>query len=85
MARSGAVLQADHAGVEAILALATDYPDRINDRPGTGWTPSLAVADLDEMVGVLVTGAFSLMEGRRARIRGTAWPACVIPRAIPSG
>ena len=51
----------------------------------TGWTPSLAVADLDEMVGVLVTGACSLMEGRRARMRGTAWAACVIPRAIPSG
>jgi catechol 2,3-dioxygenase-like lactoylglutathione lyase family enzyme len=40
-------------GGEAVLALATDHPDRIGDRQGTGWTPSLAVADLDEMMGHL--------------------------------
>jgi predicted enzyme related to lactoylglutathione lyase len=40
-------------GGEAVLALATDHPDRINDRPGTGWTPNLAVDDLDGMVGRL--------------------------------
>jgi catechol 2,3-dioxygenase-like lactoylglutathione lyase family enzyme len=40
-------------GGEAVLALATDHPDRISDRPGTGWTPSLTVDDLDDMVGRL--------------------------------
>jgi catechol 2,3-dioxygenase-like lactoylglutathione lyase family enzyme len=29
------------------LALATDHPDRISDRAGTGWTPTLAVDDFD--------------------------------------
>ena len=38
---------------EAVLALATDHPDRISDRPGAGWTPILAVDDLDDMVGRL--------------------------------
>ena len=32
-------------GGEAVLALATDHPDRISDRPGTGWTPGLTVDD----------------------------------------
>src|SRR5258708_28605283 len=36
-------------GGEAVLALATDHPDRISDRPGTGWTPNLTVDDLDDM------------------------------------
>jgi catechol 2,3-dioxygenase-like lactoylglutathione lyase family enzyme len=40
-------------GGEAVLALATDHPDRISDRPGTGWTPSLTADDLDDMVGRL--------------------------------
>ena len=40
-------------GGETVLSLATDHPDRISDRPGTGWTPNLAVDDLDEMVGRL--------------------------------
>jgi predicted enzyme related to lactoylglutathione lyase len=38
---------------EAVLALATDHPDRISDCPGTGWTPTLAVDDLDDLVGRL--------------------------------
>ena len=37
-------------GGDAVLALATDHPDRISDRPGTGWTPSVTVDDLDDMV-----------------------------------
>src|SRR5258708_36945582 len=53
MAGSGGVLHADHAGGEAVLALAIDHPDRISDRPGMGWTPNLAVDDLDDMVGRL--------------------------------
>jgi catechol 2,3-dioxygenase-like lactoylglutathione lyase family enzyme len=40
-------------GGEAVLALATDHPDRISDRPGTGWTPTLTVDDLDDTVGRL--------------------------------
>jgi predicted enzyme related to lactoylglutathione lyase len=38
---------------EAVLALATDHPDRISDRPGTGWAPNLAVDDLDGLLGRL--------------------------------
>jgi catechol 2,3-dioxygenase-like lactoylglutathione lyase family enzyme len=38
---------------ETVLALATDHPDRISDRPGMGWTPNLTVDDLDDMVGRL--------------------------------
>jgi catechol 2,3-dioxygenase-like lactoylglutathione lyase family enzyme len=36
-----------------VLALATDHPDRIADRPGTGWTPNLKVDDLDATVAQL--------------------------------
>jgi predicted enzyme related to lactoylglutathione lyase len=35
------------------LALATDHPDRISPRPGTGWTPILVVEDLDATVAEL--------------------------------
>jgi catechol 2,3-dioxygenase-like lactoylglutathione lyase family enzyme len=38
---------------ETVLALATDHPDRISDRPGVGWTPSLSVDDLDATVARL--------------------------------
>ena len=38
---------------DAVLSLATDHPDRMSDRPGAGWTPSLAVDDLDDLVGRL--------------------------------
>jgi predicted enzyme related to lactoylglutathione lyase len=40
-------------GSDTVLALATDHPDRISDHPGTGWTPNLAVDELDDMVGRL--------------------------------
>lgn len=32
------------------LALATDHPDRIAPRPGTGWAPILVVEDFDVTV-----------------------------------
>jgi catechol 2,3-dioxygenase-like lactoylglutathione lyase family enzyme len=35
------------------LALATDHPDRIPARPGTGWAPILVVEDFDAMVAEL--------------------------------
>lgn len=35
------------------LALATDHPDRIAPRPGTGWSPILVVADFDATVAEL--------------------------------
>mgnify|MGYP001236565392 CR=1 FL=1 len=35
------------------LALATDHPDRISPRPGTGWTPILVVDDFDATVAEL--------------------------------
>ncbi len=35
------------------LALATDHPDRICARPGTGWTPILEVEDFDATVAEL--------------------------------
>jgi catechol 2,3-dioxygenase-like lactoylglutathione lyase family enzyme len=37
----------------AVLALATDHPDRIGEQPGRGWTPNLAVDDLDATVARL--------------------------------
>src|ERR1700691_1283662 len=37
-------------GGEAVLAPPTHHPDRISDRPGTGWTPILTVDDLDDTV-----------------------------------
>src|SRR5258707_11246375 len=36
-------------GGDAVLGLATDYPDRISGCPGTGWTANLTVEDLDDM------------------------------------
>lgn len=38
---------------EPALALATDHPDRISSRPGSGWAPTLAVDDFDATVGEL--------------------------------
>ncbi len=35
------------------LALATDHPDRITARPGSGWAPTLVVADFDATVAEL--------------------------------
>lgn len=35
------------------LALATDHPDRISSRPGTGWAPTLVVDDFDATVAEL--------------------------------
>jgi catechol 2,3-dioxygenase-like lactoylglutathione lyase family enzyme len=35
------------------IALATDHPDRIPDRPGVGWTPNLGVSDFDTYVARL--------------------------------
>ena len=36
-----------------VLALATDHPDRISPRPGSGWAPTLAVDDFDATVAEL--------------------------------
>jgi catechol 2,3-dioxygenase-like lactoylglutathione lyase family enzyme len=38
---------------EPVLALATDHPDRISDRPGAGWMPTLVVDDFDATVAEL--------------------------------
>jgi catechol 2,3-dioxygenase-like lactoylglutathione lyase family enzyme len=35
------------------LALATDHPDRISPRPGSGWAPTLVVDDFDATVAEL--------------------------------
>jgi catechol 2,3-dioxygenase-like lactoylglutathione lyase family enzyme len=37
----------------AVLALATDHPDRIARQSGFGWTPTLAVDDLDSTIAHL--------------------------------
>jgi catechol 2,3-dioxygenase-like lactoylglutathione lyase family enzyme len=37
----------------ASLALATDHPERIPDRPGMGWTPTLAVDNFDATINGL--------------------------------
>jgi catechol 2,3-dioxygenase-like lactoylglutathione lyase family enzyme len=42
-------------GGDSVLALATDHPERIGDRSGSGWTPNLAVEDLDDMLAHLRT------------------------------
>jgi catechol 2,3-dioxygenase-like lactoylglutathione lyase family enzyme len=36
-----------------VLALATDHPERIPPRPGTGWAPTLIVDDFDATVAEL--------------------------------
>ena len=41
------------AGGGAVIALATDHPDRINPNPRTGWTPTFSVDDFDATVGAL--------------------------------
>jgi catechol 2,3-dioxygenase-like lactoylglutathione lyase family enzyme len=40
-------------GGGAVLALATDHPDRIAERPGSGWTPTFSVDDFDATVAAL--------------------------------
>ena len=37
----------------ASLALATDHPDRICDRPGTGWMPTFSVDAFDATIARL--------------------------------
>ena len=40
-------------GGGAVIALATDHPDRINPNPRTGWTPTFSVDDFDATVSAL--------------------------------
>jgi catechol 2,3-dioxygenase-like lactoylglutathione lyase family enzyme len=44
-------LTARDGGAE--LALATDHPERVSERPGSGWTPVFAVDDFDDTVAQL--------------------------------
>ena len=37
----------------ATLALATDHPERVAERPGIGWTPTFATDDFDGFVAEL--------------------------------
>jgi|SRR5580658_3942944 catechol 2,3-dioxygenase-like lactoylglutathione lyase family enzyme len=37
----------------AVLALATDHPERIGHQTGVGWTPTISVDDLDATVAHL--------------------------------
>jgi catechol 2,3-dioxygenase-like lactoylglutathione lyase family enzyme len=45
------VLRAPHGSTT--IGLATDHPDRIQDRPGAGWAPTFAVSEFDAFVGQL--------------------------------
>jgi catechol 2,3-dioxygenase-like lactoylglutathione lyase family enzyme len=45
------LLRAPHGSTT--IGLATDHPDRIPERPGVGWTPTLAVDDFDAFVSAL--------------------------------
>jgi catechol 2,3-dioxygenase-like lactoylglutathione lyase family enzyme len=40
-------------GGGAVLALATDHPDRIGEQPGKGWTPTFVVDDFNATVAQL--------------------------------
>jgi catechol 2,3-dioxygenase-like lactoylglutathione lyase family enzyme len=40
-------------GGGAVIALATDHPDRISPNPRTGWTPTFSVDDFDATVASL--------------------------------
>jgi catechol 2,3-dioxygenase-like lactoylglutathione lyase family enzyme len=46
-----AVLRAPRGA--ATIALATDHPERIPERPGVGWTPTFAADDFDGFVSRL--------------------------------
>jgi catechol 2,3-dioxygenase-like lactoylglutathione lyase family enzyme len=37
----------------AVLALATDHPERIGHQAGVGWTPTISVDDLDATIAHL--------------------------------
>jgi catechol 2,3-dioxygenase-like lactoylglutathione lyase family enzyme len=37
----------------AVLALATDHPERVSTQSGSGWAPTLVVDDLDAAVAYL--------------------------------
>jgi catechol 2,3-dioxygenase-like lactoylglutathione lyase family enzyme len=39
----------------AVLALATDHPERIAHHSGVGWTPTLSIDDFDETIARLIT------------------------------
>jgi catechol 2,3-dioxygenase-like lactoylglutathione lyase family enzyme len=45
------LLKAPHGS--STIALATDHPERIPDRPGIGWTPTFAVDDFDQTIAEL--------------------------------
>jgi len=36
-----------------VVALATDHPERISERPGVGWTPTFSVDDFDATVAFM--------------------------------
>ena len=42
------LLRAPHGSTT--VGLATDHPERIPDRPGVGWAPTLGVSDFDGFV-----------------------------------
>jgi catechol 2,3-dioxygenase-like lactoylglutathione lyase family enzyme len=52
------------------LALATDHPDRISPRPGTGWTPILVVDDFDATVAELRQRGVSFDAGEEGADEG---------------
>jgi len=61
-----------HGSAGPALALATDHPDRIPAAPGTGWTPTLTVDDLDSPL--MSTAPWSDFR-RRGGGRGRGLPA----------
>jgi catechol 2,3-dioxygenase-like lactoylglutathione lyase family enzyme len=67
------------------LALATDHPDRIPVRPGTGWTPTLAVADFDATVGELRARGVTFDAGEEGADEGYRLVRVLDPEGNPVG
>jgi catechol 2,3-dioxygenase-like lactoylglutathione lyase family enzyme len=67
------------------LALATDHPDRIPARPGTGWTPTLVVADFDATVAELRAGGVSFDAAEEGADEGYRLVRVLDPEGNPVG
>jgi catechol 2,3-dioxygenase-like lactoylglutathione lyase family enzyme len=67
------------------LALATDHPDRIPASPGTGWTPTLVVADFDATVAELRAGGVSFDAAEEGADEGYRLVRVLDPEGNPVG
>jgi catechol 2,3-dioxygenase-like lactoylglutathione lyase family enzyme len=69
----------------ASLALATDHPNRIDGRPGTGWTPTFSIDDFDSTVDRLRSAGVHIDAAEEGSDEGYRLVRIVDPEGNPLG